>query len=79
MNGLTVQLYSLRSAHNWGIGDYSDLAQMMAFAGENGLDFVGINPLHALFTARPDYAILGALAPICLFAALPLLLLRNKS
>ena len=56
MNGLTVQLYSLRSAHNWGIGDYSDLAQMMAFAGENGLDFVGINPLHALFTARPDYA-----------------------
>ncbi|KPN73106.1 1,4-alpha-glucan branching protein GlgB [Neisseria sp. 74A18] len=56
MNGLTIQLYSLRSAHNWGIGDYSDLARMMAFAGGQGVDFIGINPLHALFTARPDYA-----------------------
>ena len=55
-NGMTVQLYSLRSAANWGVGDFGDLAALMAFAGKRGLDFIGINPLHALFGSRPDYA-----------------------
>ena len=56
LNGLTVQLYSLRSAQNWGIGDFADLAQLMMYAGRNGIDFVGTNPLHALFLSRPAYA-----------------------
>ncbi|WP_416190801.1 1,4-alpha-glucan branching protein GlgB [Neisseria sp. CCUG12390] len=56
MNGLTLHLYSLRSDRNWGVGDFTDLAGLMAFAAEKKLDFVGINPLHALFTARPSFA-----------------------
>ena len=56
LNGLSVQLYSLRSANNWGVGDFSDLAQLVDYAAERHLDFVGINPLHALFGARPAYA-----------------------
>ncbi len=56
LNGLTIQLYSLYSDTSWGIGDFSCLSETMCFAGRNGLDFVGINPLHALFTSRPSMA-----------------------
>lgn len=56
MNGLTVHLYSLRSHRNWGIGDFTDLQNLMAYAAEKKLDFVGINPLHALFSAKPAFA-----------------------
>ena len=56
MNGLTMHLYSLRSEHNWGIGDFTDLLNLMKYAAEKKLDFVGINPLHALFTSKPAFA-----------------------
>jgi 4-alpha-glucanotransferase len=46
--GLTVQLYTVRSARNWGIGDMTDLGELLAFAGERGMAFVGVSPLHAL-------------------------------
>lgn len=52
--GLFCQLYELRSARNWGIGDFADLAQLARIAGAAGADFLGVNPLHALFTAAPD-------------------------
>jgi len=50
---LAVQLYSIRSSRNWGIGDFGDLADLIEIAGKLGADGVGLNPLHALFDDRP--------------------------
>src|SRR6185437_14710978 len=50
---LAVQLYSVRSARNWGIGDFTDLEGLIALAAGLGADGVGLNPLHALFDDRP--------------------------
>jgi len=50
---LAVQLYSVRSARNWGIGDFTDLEGLVELAHHLGADGVGLNPLHALFDDRP--------------------------
>src|ERR1700761_287187 len=50
---LAVQLYSVRSARNWGIGDFTDLKGLLELAASLGADGVGLNPLHALFDDRP--------------------------
>lgn len=47
--GLMVPLYGLKSGKNLGIGDYDDLAHVAEFAARQGADFVGLNPVHALF------------------------------
>ncbi|TPQ26848.1 4-alpha-glucanotransferase [Bradyrhizobium guangdongense] len=51
---LAVQLYSVRSARNWGIGDFTDLAGLVRLANELGADGVGLNPLHVLFDDKPS-------------------------
>lgn len=50
---LAVQLYGIRSPHNWGIGDFSDLERLIELAAQLGADGVGLNPLHVLFDDRP--------------------------
>ncbi len=50
---LAVQLYSIRSDRNWGIGDFTDLAGLVRLARQLGADGVGLNPLHVLFDNHP--------------------------
>lgn len=51
--GLSVQLYSVRSEQNWGIGDFGDLKRMVTEVAERGGDFIGLNPIHSLYPASP--------------------------
>jgi 4-alpha-glucanotransferase len=50
---LAIQLYGIRSARNWGIGDFTDLEGLIKLAADLGAGGVGLNPLHALFDDRP--------------------------
>ncbi len=52
--GLSVQLYCVRSQHNWGVGDFTDLANLVAESAKKGADFIGLNPIHALYPANPE-------------------------
>ncbi len=53
--GLAVQLHGLRSAENWGLGDFQDLRRLMRIAADLGADFVGVNPIHAGHPADPEF------------------------
>ncbi|MDB5597780.1 MAG: 4-alpha-glucanotransferase [Hyphomicrobiales bacterium] len=47
--GLAAQVYGLKSARNFGMGDLTDVAQLATGAGRCGASFLGLSPLHALF------------------------------
>jgi 4-alpha-glucanotransferase len=46
--GWAVQLYAVRSAGSWGIGDLADLRAIRTMAQAQGAGFLLINPLHAV-------------------------------
>lgn len=54
--GWSVQLYALRSASSWGVGDLADLGAVAAWAGRQGARFVFTNPLHAVAPTSPQQA-----------------------
>jgi glycogen debranching enzyme GlgX len=47
--GIAAHLYSLRSAGDQGIGDFTTLARLAEQAGRAGAAVIGLNPLHTLF------------------------------
>ena len=49
--GLSGQIYSFRSKRNFGIGTYADVCDAAESAGGLGASFLGLSPVHALFTA----------------------------
>jgi 4-alpha-glucanotransferase len=54
--GLSVQLYALVCDRHWGIGDFGDLLSLIDIATHWGVDFITLNPLHALDMANPCHA-----------------------
>jgi 4-alpha-glucanotransferase len=51
--GVTCQVPSLRSGRNLGMGDLADLAALAETVAAEGADFLGVNPLHAMFWSDP--------------------------
>ncbi|AWX13766.1 4-alpha-glucanotransferase [Mergibacter septicus] len=54
--GSCLQLYTLKSEQNWGIGDFNDLQHFIQHFQNVGGDFIGLNPIHSLFPANPEAA-----------------------
>ncbi|QOF67540.1 4-alpha-glucanotransferase [Actinobacillus sp. GY-402] len=54
--GTFLQLYTLKSEQNWGIGDFGDLKKFLQNLAPFQADFLGLNPIHSLFPANPDSA-----------------------
>ena len=49
-----AQMYSIRSAESWGVGDYGDLKLLLTDAAEKShADFMLINPIHATAPVEP--------------------------
>ncbi len=52
--GWMAQMYSVRSAGSWGVGDYGDLRMLASdAAAKSGADFMLINPIHASAPITP--------------------------
>ena len=54
--GYALQLYSLRSERNWGVGDFTDLGNFIRMCARCGADIIGLNPLNVLVHSFPENA-----------------------
>lgn len=54
--GYALQLYSLKSKRNWGIGDFTDLKNFVKLCGVSKADVIGLNPLNTLSHDYPENA-----------------------
>ncbi|OBG26313.1 4-alpha-glucanotransferase [Mycobacterium sp. 852002-51057_SCH5723018] len=53
--GLAAQLYSVRSAQSWGVGDLTDLTDLAVWSAcRHGADYLLVNPLHAAAPTGPE-------------------------
>ncbi|HST67695.1 MAG TPA: 4-alpha-glucanotransferase [Mycobacteriales bacterium] len=51
--GWQIQLYQLRSARSWGIGDYEDLRTIARATAARGAGVLLVNPMHAVTPVLP--------------------------
>jgi 4-alpha-glucanotransferase len=51
--GWMLQLYALRSAESWGLGELADLRRLAGWSGTAGAGFLLCNPLHAATPVTP--------------------------
>jgi 4-alpha-glucanotransferase len=51
--GVALSLYGVRSARNWGCGDFTDLRAMVDTLAPSGAAFLALNPLHAIANRQP--------------------------
>ncbi|MEV4135942.1 4-alpha-glucanotransferase [Dactylosporangium sp. NPDC049742] len=51
--GWMLQLYGVRSAGSWGVGDFADLATFTRWAASTGAGAILVNPLHAVAPVDP--------------------------
>jgi len=51
--GLALSLYGLRSGHDWGCGDFTDLRETIDAFASAGVAFLALNPLHAIANREP--------------------------
>lgn len=54
--GFAVQLYALKSKRNWGVGDLTDLANLVDICVRSGASVIGLNPLNVLVHDYPENA-----------------------
>ncbi|MRI31889.1 4-alpha-glucanotransferase [Endozoicomonas sp. OPT23] len=53
--GSSVQLYTIRTEHDWGMGDFSSLKYLATELAAQGAHIVGLNPIHSLYPANPHH------------------------